>query len=209
MGGFVILFFIQILQIIMENVSEKMEINLFLVYLFGFIGVIIILASSIFYDIKVRFIPNKILKYGFMVSFLFNLIESFWYMNRITSYIFLKLITLLFIFVFCLFLFSINLIGGGDGKLVIISFLMIPVESIPNFFSYFPLLFIFFLFLIINIFIIQNGEIILFYQENFLKKRNSILYLTNFFQSSDKIVFPLTVPYSLAYFSFYLILMGI
>lgn len=209
MGGLVILFFIQILQINIEGFSKDMEINLFLVYSFGFIGIIIILSSSMFFDMKFRLIPNKIIKYGFIFTFLFNLIESFLYMNMITSYVFLKLISFLLVFIFCLFLFSINLIGGGDGKIAVISFLLIPIEDISNFFRYFPPLFIFFLFLIINIFIIQKKDTFLFYPESFLTKRDSIIYFSIHFKMVDRRLFPLSIPYSLAYFSSYFILMGI
>jgi hypothetical protein len=65
------------------------------------------------------------------------------------------------------------------------------------------------LFVIINIFIIQKKDTFLFYPESFLTKRDSIIYFSIHFEMVDRRLFPLSIPYSLAYFSSYFILMGL
>lgn len=184
-----------------------MKLNL--IYIFDFIFITIILASSVFFDIKFRLIPSRIIKIYIILSILFNCFESFCHINYFLAYILLKFTLIINTSLICLFLFLIHIIGGGDGKVAIISFSLIPFKFLSSFFQFFLFFLAIFLILAANIFDICKKNRDLFYIEGLIKYRISIMFPLYEQQKQDYNKLPLTIPFSVSYFISFLILIGI
>jgi len=102
--------------------------------------IFIILFISIYFDIKYRKIPNKVIKWFLFFGLLLNLFEIIFTYKTfliIVSVIVLKIIFLIIIFLIVFFLFALKTIGGGDGKLIFLIFLAHPVKFLNIYFIYF------------------------------------------------------------------------
>jgi Flp pilus assembly protein protease CpaA len=183
--------------------------KLYLIYIFDFIIIMIILCSAVSFDIKFRLIPNRIIKIYVIFSILFNFLESFYYIDFFLGYILLKFALIISISLICILLFSIHIIGGGDGKLAIISFSLIPFEFLSSFFQFFLFFFTIFLILAVSIFDIWKKDTDLFYFKGWIKYRISFTLPRNKQKKQEKNTFPLTVPYTISFFISFLILIGI
>ncbi|TFF98831.1 MAG: hypothetical protein EU547_00020 [Promethearchaeota archaeon] len=171
-----------------------MEIYLFFI---NFIGISIILSLFTFFDIKFRIISKKILKISIILSFLSNFFEICWNSNNLFSYIITKLSVVFIITLFSFLLFSLNLIGGGDGKIAIISFTFIPFQYILIFSSLFLIFFTIFLINIANLYQLYKKD--LFYSDIFIKKENPVILILNKENNKSSYIFPFTLPYTFAY----------
>ncbi len=117
----------------------------------------IIFFLSLYLDLKFRKIPNKYLKIFFIFVLSLNIIEFLVYYKDFLLIFILKIFFFFFIFLIILLLFSLKIIGGSDGKLIILIFLIHPFKFlnfyfIVSFFLLFSLQFllVFFLNFIIN-----------------------------------------------------------
>lgn len=126
-----------------------MEIFLIFYYLL----IILISFYLIYLDIKSRKIPNKNFNYFFFSALLLNLFELYVYRINFVFFIFFKITILLVFFLFSLSLFHLNLIGGADGKLIILFFFSTPMKILNIIFIF---LFIFWFFLFIFIIFVLN-----------------------------------------------------
>jgi len=88
----------------------------------------IIFLVSLYSDLKYRIIPNKIIKNFFFFCLFINLVEFLLVYDSITSVLIWKISYLCLIFLVSLLLFSLKIIGGSDGKLMILIFLIHPVK---------------------------------------------------------------------------------
>lgn len=103
--------------------------------------IIFIYINLIFYyyldfDVKGRRIPNK----SFYFFFLFGLGLIHGY-EGFSLFLVIRLFFILIILFFCFVLYNFRIIGGGDAKLVILIFLLIP-EIFLNFLSIYAYFFI-------------------------------------------------------------------
>ena len=88
----------------------------------------IIFLVSLYSDLKYRIIPNKIIKCFFIFCLFINLVEFLLVYDSITLVLIWKISYLCLIFLVSLLLFSLKIIGGSDGKLMILIFLIHPVK---------------------------------------------------------------------------------
>ncbi|MFX1569030.1 MAG: prepilin peptidase [Promethearchaeota archaeon] len=116
-------------------------VNLFLIFLF--------LSVCVYFDLKDRTISNKFLKLYFLISFILIPFEVWIYLDFIFWYIFIRILLLLFIFILVFTLFTLKLIGGGDGKILILLFHSLPFIYIFYFLQYYFLVFGLFLIIIL------------------------------------------------------------
>jgi Flp pilus assembly protein protease CpaA len=122
-------------------------INIFVITLF--------LIISLYLDIKFRMLPHYLLKIFLIVCISLNVVEFIFLHNLSFRYIVQKVFFLSIVFIICLILFILKIIGGGDGKLLIIIFSIHPLCLLSflvliSFFLLFSLLF--FSFFLINYF---------------------------------------------------------
>jgi len=113
----------------------------------------IIFLVSLYSDLKYRIIPNKIIKSFFILGLFINCIEFLLVYDNIISIFILKIAYLCLIFLVSLLLFSLKIIGGADGKLMILIFMFHPVKFLNlnfviSFFLVLSLIFCSFFFLI-------------------------------------------------------------
>ena len=106
----------------------------------GFITIILLI--SLYFDLKFRKIPNKFLKVFFLFSLILNLCEFFFLLTDLLLILILKMIFFLIVFLISLLLFSLKIIGGSDGKLILLIFSIHPVKYL----NYFNVLLFFLLF---------------------------------------------------------------
>jgi len=119
----------------------------------------IIFSFFLFSDLKSRKIPNRYIKKFFIFSLIINFIEFLLVYDNIILIVLWKFFFFCLIFLVSLLLFSLKIIGGSDGKLMILIFLIHPVKFlnfhfIASFFLLFSLIFysIFFLNFLYNSF---------------------------------------------------------
>ena len=97
----------------------------------GFITIILLI--SLYFDLKFRKIPNKFLKVFFLFSLILNLCEFFFLLTDLLLILILKMIFFLIVFLISLLLFSLKIIGGSDGKLILLIFSIHPVKYLNYF----------------------------------------------------------------------------
>jgi len=121
----------------------------------GFITIILLI--SLYFDLKFRKIPNKFLKIFFLFSLILNLCEFLFFLTDLLLSLILKMIFFLIVFLISLLLFSLKIIGGSDGKIIVLIFSIHPVKylnyyNVLLFFLLYSLFFfsLFFFNLIIN-----------------------------------------------------------
>ncbi|MFX1365829.1 MAG: prepilin peptidase [Promethearchaeota archaeon] len=137
-------------------------------YLVNLVSIFLFLIVCVYFDLTYRRIPNKFLKIYLLITFVFITLEGYIYLDTIIWYIFIKSLIFSFIFLLTLTLFVFRLLGGGDGKVLILLFHSLPFIYIFHFLKYFFLVFGCFLllFLIINYFLknkmknCENSEIV-------------------------------------------------
>ncbi len=112
------------------------------------IYILILFLVFIYDDIKFRKISNRCIVLNFFISIFFN--NLFAIVSNKNNWIYMFLLRIYFlslISLILLLLYSVKLIGGGDGKAILIIFLNKPLFSlqISYFVNFFLLFFIFFL----------------------------------------------------------------
>lgn len=118
----------------------------------------IILLISLYLDIKFRKISNKFLKILFFCCLFLNIIEFSFFYNDILLILILKALIFLLIFLISLLLFSLKIIGGSDGKLILLIFSIHPIKYLNyNFVLFFFLFFSLFFFILFFFNLIINS----------------------------------------------------
>jgi Flp pilus assembly protein protease CpaA len=115
----------------------------------SFIFLNVIFPIILFLDLKYRRIPLKFFNLCFLITVFSNIIEYYFSNIHILSFIYGKILIGLFVCFLSLVLFSLKIIGGGDGKLIILIFLIHPLlfldfNLILTYFLIFSLLFVIF-----------------------------------------------------------------
>ena len=88
----------------------------------------IIFLISIYSDLKYRIISNKLIKIFLIFSLCINFFEFLLVYDNFTWIIIMKITYFCLIFLISLILFSLKIIGGSDGKLIILIFLIHPIK---------------------------------------------------------------------------------
>jgi len=116
-----------------------------LLILFNFIYLClntIILMYSSYLDVKDRIIPLHIFKFLFFFIVIINFFEYLVFFNDFLTFFTIKILTFIILFLLSFILFLLKIIGGADGKIIIIIFLLIPARSFnPNIILFFFLIF--------------------------------------------------------------------
>ena len=113
-----------------------------------------ILILSIILDLKYRKISNKYILVYFIIGVLLNLIETQYYNYEIVSILLFRISFSILAFFFCIILFTLKIIGGSDGKIMIIMIYTMPIKFLGyyDFFLFFlGLCLLFIAYLIIRI----------------------------------------------------------
>lgn len=114
--------------------------------LFNFISIFVFLLIGLYFDIKKGIIPNKYLKYSLLLGGILKIYELINYRYwQIWDIIVILTITFSILFV----LFCLNIMRGGDLKVLIIFFFMIPFNYLYYFLLPFFLLILCFIVIII------------------------------------------------------------
>ncbi|NVM43611.1 MAG: prepilin peptidase [Candidatus Lokiarchaeota archaeon] len=119
----------------------------------------IILIYCTYRDIKYRKISNKIVIGFLFISSLIVFTEDLGIYNNLFIFLLTKIFFLFFVFLFSLMLFCFKIIGGADGKLLIILAFLNPTKSFNFqwiFTFFFVFLFLYLLLMLVN-FLLNNG----------------------------------------------------
>lgn len=135
--------------------------------------ILLFLIVCVYFDLKDRIISNKILKLYSLITIILVLFEIFHYLDLIFWYIFIKLLVLIFIFILVFTFFNLKLLGGGDGKVLILIFQSLPFMYIFYFLQYFFLVFGLFLVIVLIFNYYVNNKI-----KN-VKKREKLIKISN------------------------------
>jgi len=112
---------------------------------FSFFYTNIVLIYCIYRDIKYRKISNKTLIGFLLVGSLIAFTEDLDIYNNIFIFVLTKVYFLFFVFIFSFILYCLKIIGGGDGKLLIMLAIFNPTHRFT--FQWISSLFFIFLFL--------------------------------------------------------------
>jgi Flp pilus assembly protein protease CpaA len=124
---------------------------------FAQVSIAAIIIFSLYSDIKYRKITNERFRELFLFSFFLNSVE-FYYSQDVVILITLKIFFFFLIFIISLTLFSFRIIGGSDGKLFILIFLIHPGNFLSfSFIMMFFLLFSLFFILLFALNYINNA----------------------------------------------------
>ena len=99
-----------------------------LIFFIDFISITIILFISLYFDLKFRRISNRALKIFFLLGLILNYLEFSVFYKNFLLFLILKILIFFFIFLISILLFSLRIIGGGDGKLIILTFIIHPIK---------------------------------------------------------------------------------
>ncbi len=102
--------------------------NLFYVF-FLKIFLNLILTICAYFDLKYRKIPNQLFKIFFSLSGFLCVITTFSTKDIIYS-LALRVIFILLAFSVAILLYFLKIIGGGDGKLLILIYILLPTEDL-------------------------------------------------------------------------------
>lgn len=120
----------------------------------SFIILNVFFSIFLFFDLKYRQVPLVVFKIYGLIVIVLSTFEYYLFHKHLVSFIFFKLLIGFFVFFLSLILFSLSIIGGSDGKLLILIFLVYPLlvlnfTVILTFFLIFSLLFV--MFFLINL----------------------------------------------------------
>ena len=125
----------------------------------------------LFYDLKYRRVPIVFFKFCYVIALLLNTFEYFLFFKQLHLFIFFKILIIFFVLFLSLILFLLRIVGGSDGKLLILIFLVHPLL-----FLNFTIILTFFL--IFSLFFVMNFTINLI-MNNSLKKSFSFYLIFN------------------------------
>lgn len=123
-------------------------LNLIL-YWIDFIFMVIVLINCLISDFKTRKISNQLFKVYFIFAIILVFMESLLFLKEIYLYICIKCVYMFLAMVLSCILFSLKIIGGGDGKVIILTFFIWPIKDLNYFY-----LFNFFMFLLLFYFLL-------------------------------------------------------
>lgn len=112
----------------------------------NFIFVTCILLISFYFDYKFRIVPINLFKICYGIALFLNIFESLLFLGLSFIFLLVKLFIFLFVFLLSFILFILKIIGGSDGKLIILVFIIHPISLLNlsilfTFFFVFSLLF--------------------------------------------------------------------
>ena len=120
----------------------------------SFIILNVFFSIFLFFDLKYRQVSIIFFKIYFLIVIILNTFEYYLFHKHLVLFVFFKILIGFFVFFLSLILFSLSIIGGSDGKLLILIFLVYPLlvlnfTVILTFFLIFSLLFV--MFFLINL----------------------------------------------------------
>lgn len=125
----------------------------------------------LYFDLNFRKVPKNFFKLSYVIVVVLNIIEYSLFFEKLAFFLFMKVFIILIILVLSLILFSLKIIGGSDGKLFIIIFIVHPILFL-NFAIIFTFYLVFSLFFVIYF-------IVNWLNNNLLKNTYSFLLFFN------------------------------
>lgn len=117
-------------------------------YILRFLVILIFLFYNVIEDLKTRQVRNYLIKYLLFISLLIDILEFLFTFNTFWLYLISKINLIAATFILSYILYQLKIIGGGDAKVMIIIFLILPapfinLKSIFAFFTFFSFFFLF------------------------------------------------------------------
>ncbi|MFX1575361.1 MAG: prepilin peptidase [Promethearchaeota archaeon] len=161
----------------------------FIYFLINQCFIYIIFFIFLYLDLKSRKISLKLFKITYTIGLIFNLIESLLFVNNIFLILYIRFFFFFSILIISVLLFNLKIIGGSDGKLFILIFLILPIHHlnllyIMLFFLSFSIFFIiiFIINLVVNSFFIKNNAFYILFNINSKMSNLQKLFLKSFFK---------------------------
>ena len=110
-----------------------------------FIYLVLFLLYCTLHDVKRRYISNRAFIFAFLcivIILIPNLLQK---RILMLNFLIFKIVALIIVFISCFFLFTLKIIGGSDGKAILLIFVSIPINH-TKFFD----IFLFFLIFVIS-----------------------------------------------------------
>ena len=154
-----------------------------------FIYLVLFLSYCTFHDLKRRFIANKAFIFAFLCIIMLLIPDLLQKPILMLEFLILKMIVLGIVFIICFFLFILKIIGGSDGKAILLIFLSIPIDRTK--FSDISLFFLIFIISFIILNFLYNGVYHLIFESEVydlyfhVKKIDTLiekLYIFSFFK---------------------------
>jgi len=178
----------------------------YLIFILSFIIINILMFYSLYLDIKFRRIPNYFFKYTVFIIIAINSIDLVFSSKSLILFFTTKFLILFLTLIISVFLFNLKIIGGADGKLLIILFLLIPINY-SNFtliFSYLNLFLIFYSFFagfnfLINKFFKNKVSFKILFMTNKKISKSYQIYIISFykFYNISDLFFPFSDKYNI------------
>jgi Flp pilus assembly protein protease CpaA len=173
-------------------------------YLINIFSIMIFLVICTGFDLKNRVIPDQFLGFYLLISFFLNFGELIMFGIISLLLITFRVLIILIVFILTLILFSLNLMGGGDGKVIVLIFCSLPMNLLLAFLKFYFLflgaifIIIYFSFLILDFLTInlqkicKNLRFSSIKLELIISKINKKLSKYNYMKNNR--VFPFIVP---------------
>jgi Flp pilus assembly protein protease CpaA len=185
-------------------------------YLINIFSILIFLVLCTGFDLKNRAIPNQFLRFYFLITILLNLGELIVYGIISPLLIIFRVLIIVMAFFLTLILFSLNLMGGADGKILILIFCSLPIHLLLAFFKFYFLvlaviiIIIHFSLFIMDFVIMNIDKIFKYLRFPSLQFKRTIskvnLKISKFNIMRDNWIFPFTIPILVSYVILTLIL---
>ena len=122
------------------------------------ISIFFILLFFLYFDLKFRRIPNRFIKYFFIYACFLKNIELFLYRDVFLNDFFLKILVLILILIIHFFMYHLKIIKGGDLKVVLLMYLIMPLNILLFFVFYFSIFMFLLIIVIIFFYLLINVE---------------------------------------------------
>ncbi|TXT64788.1 MAG: conserved membrane protein of unknown function [Promethearchaeota archaeon] len=140
--------------------------------------ILAILGGCSYLDIKYRKISSPLFKILVVFLMIINISEFIFFHHDLLSFIVLKITIFIILFSLSFILFILKIIGGADGKLIIVLFLLVPVDlvglqAVLGFFLTFSsILTLYFIFLYLKNRYLNNSHLLELLIHNFSEQSN-------------------------------------
>ncbi len=158
--------------------------SFFLILNFHIVNILFLI--SLFFDLRERKVPIKFFTFFYFVDVILNIFEYVLFFENLHRFILMKVLTFIFVLFLSFLLFLLKIIGGSDGKLLILIFMIhpIPILNIPIIFFFYLIFSFFFIILCMINFVMNNYTNRHLSFALFFKKNIKLSILKNFYIKS-------------------------
>ncbi len=158
--------------------------SFFLILNFHIVNIIFLI--SLICDLRERKVPIKFFAFFFFVDVILNIFEYVLFFENLNRFIVMKVLTFIFVLFLSFLLFLLKIIGGSDGKLLILIFMIHPISilNIPIIFFFYLIFSFFFSILCMINFVLNNYTKRHLSFDLFFRKNIKLSILKNFYFKS-------------------------